>query len=61
MTLTSFLKECAVGTVVKHATTKEEGRVLKISKDNDKALVQYSDGSKAWTEYYLLEFENLNT
>ena len=57
MTLTSFLKECAVGTVVRHTATKEEGRVLKISKDNDKALVQYSDGSKYWTEYYLLEFE----
>ena len=55
MTLTSFLKECAVGTVVRHTATKEEGRVLKISKD--KALVQYSDGSKCWTEYYLLEFD----
>lgn len=57
MTLTSFLKECTPGTVVRHIHTKEEGRVLKISKDNDKALVHFSDGSKGWVEYYLLEFE----
>ena len=56
MTITTFLKKCAVGVMVENIATKVKGKVLKISKDNDKALVLYADGSKAWTEYYLLEF-----
>lgn len=55
MTITTFQKSCTVGSMVQNMASQEEGRVLKISKDHDKALVHYSDGSKAWTEYYLLQ------
>lgn len=29
--------------------------MLRISKDRDKALVEYENGSKEWNNYYVLE------
>ena len=57
MTLREFSDHCKPGCKVINTTRKTEGVVLKISNGHDKALVQYEDGYKEWTEYYLLDFE----
>ena len=60
MTITTFQRQCKPGMKVEKKPRKREGVVLKISKDRDKALVQYENGSKEWNPYYLLEFLTLN-
>ena len=56
MTITLFQKQCKPGTCVYNRVRQEKGTVSRISKDHDKALVEYGDGSREWNEYYLLEF-----
>lgn len=57
MTLREFSDQCKPGCKVINRIRKAEDVVLKISNGHDKALVQYEDGYKEWTEYYLLDFE----
>lgn len=60
MTLREFSDQCKPGCKVINRTRKTEGVVLKISNGHEKALVQYEDGYKEWTEYFLLDFETPN-
>lgn len=60
MTLREFSDQCKPGCKVINIIRKAEGVVLKISNGHDKALVQYEDGYKEWTEYFLLDFETPN-
>ena len=60
MTLREFSDQCKPGCKVINRICKTEGVVLKVSNGHDKALVQYEDGYKEWTEYYLLDFETPN-
>lgn len=55
MTITPFQRHCKPGCRVFNTSKKEEGVVLRISKDRDKALVEYENGSKEWNNYYVLE------
>lgn len=57
MTLRFFTDHCKPGCKVINRIRKAEGVVLRIGTGRDKALVQYEDGYKEWTEYYLLDFE----
>lgn len=57
MTLREFSDQCKPCCKVINRIRKTEGVVLKINNGHDKALVQYEDGYKEWTEYYLLDFE----
>lgn len=57
MTLREFSDQCKPSCKVINRIRKTEGVVLKINNGHDKALVQYEDGYKEWTEYYLLDFE----
>ena len=61
MTITTFQRQCTPGTAVLKEPTKKRGVVLRISKDRDKALVHYENGSKEWSPYYSLEFETTNS
>ena len=57
MTITKFQSQLQPGMqVVKHPQMLQ-GVVLKISKDRDKALVQYENGTKEWSQYFVIEFE----
>lgn len=60
MTLREFSDQCKPGCKVINRIRNAEGVVLKISNGHDKALVQYEDGYKEWTEYFLLDFETPN-
>ena len=60
MTITTFQGQCKPGMSVQKEPNKRQGYVLKISKDRDKALVRYDNGSKEWTPYYTLEFKTTN-
>lgn len=53
MTYRKFQNQCAAGTQVK--SNERTGRILKISQDNEKALVKFRDGMTEWIEYYKLE------
>lgn len=55
MTITPFQRHCKPGCRVFNTSKKKEGVVLRISKDRDKALVEYENGSKEWNNYYVLE------
>ena len=57
MTITKFQSQLQPGMqVVKHPQMLQ-GVVLKISKYRDKALVQYENGAKEWSKYFVIEFE----
>lgn len=50
-----FRTECKPGI---HVTDNERtGTVIKISRDNEKALVRFSDGMTEWIEFYKIEME----
>lgn len=55
MTITPFQRHCKPGCRVVNTPKNKEGVVLRISKDCDKALVEYANGSKEWNHYYVLE------
>ena len=57
MTITTFQRKCTPGTAVFNASSGEKGIVQKISKENDKALVLYEDGDKAWRPYFAIELD----
>lgn len=53
MTYKTFTTQCKPGSKV---TDQERiGTILKISQNNEKALVQFADGMKEWIEYYRIE------
>lgn len=53
MTYTNFKNSIKPGI---HVTDDERtGIVIKISQDNEKALVRFSDGMVEWIEYYKIE------
>lgn len=52
MTYRTFRSRCVPGTAVKDS--ERTGRVIKISQDNEKALVKFRDGIE-WLEFYRLE------
>lgn len=57
MTITTFQSQLKPGmTVIKHPQMLQ-GTVLKISKDRDKALVQYENNTIKWSQYFVIEFE----
>ena len=60
MTFSNFERYCKPGMPVLKEPQKKKGTVLRISKDRDKALVHYENGSKEWSPYYTLEFETPN-
>lgn len=61
MTIKEFQKKLKPGMRVTNRANSKVGVVSRISKDNDKALVDYENGIRAWDEYYLLEFITQNT
>lgn len=61
MTITTFQRQCIPGKTVVKEPKKKRGTVFRISKDRDKALVLYENGSKQWDPYYTLEFETPNS
>lgn len=53
MTYGQFKKQIKPGS---HVTDNERtGIVIKISQDNEKALIRFSDGMTEWIEYYKIE------
>ena len=53
MTYGQFKRQCTPGT---HVTDDERtGTVIKISQDQEKALVRFDDGMTEWIEYYKIE------
>lgn len=53
MTYGQFRRQCTPGT---HVTDSERtGIVIKISQDQEKALVRFDDGMTEWIEYYKIE------
>ena len=61
MAITVFQRQCKPGMSVYNRAKSEKGTVSRISKDRDKALVEYENGSREWSEYYLLEFQSPNS
>lgn len=53
MTYRKFKNLCKPGTHVKDE--ERTGVVIKLSKDHEKALVRFSDGTTEWIEYYKIE------
>lgn len=53
MNYMDFTEVCQPGTKITDG--ERTGHVIKISKDQLKALVKYSDGYTEWTYYYNLE------
>jgi len=60
MKITQFQKQVKPGGIVFNRVKDKEGSVLKISKDRDKALVEYRNGTKEWNEYFILELPTPN-
>lgn len=60
MTITTFQRKCKPGNQVVNTSSNRTGRVRRISKDRDKALVEYGDSSVEWNNYYQLEFPTPN-
>lgn len=58
MTFNTFQRKCKPGSHVTNAANKKDGIVRRISKDRDKALVEYPDHTLKWENYYLLELLN---
>lgn len=58
MTFNTFQRKCKPGSHVTNAANKQDGIVRRISKDRDKALVEYEDHTLQWENYYLLELLN---
>lgn len=52
MTYKQFKTKCKPGTLVKDG--ERLGTVIKISQDNEKALVRFGNGVE-WIEYYKIE------
>ena len=53
MTYRKFKNSCTSGVQVKDK--ERTGTVIRISQDNEKALVRFSDGMTEWIEYYRIE------
>ena len=53
MTYRKFRSDCKPDSHVKDS--ERTGTVIKISQDNEKALVRFSDGMTEWIEFYRIE------
>lgn len=55
MTYRKFRSEVKPGCLVKD--NDRTGSVIKISQDNEKALVRFNDGMTEWIEFYKIELQ----